>query len=212
MVQYGHPPKLSLPTAAKLLNFTATTTAGTTPLVASADAGGAPVLTASFDGLGKALVSASYDNGYWVQLKDGSYRNASKQMVPDAQKSMWSVKYVKGAFGPDAPWDQPIGQTLEIVPLQAPSAAGSTIQVRVLFEGRPVAGSTVKTIGGDHHGDGQSPAVTDAQGTATVPLGEGGPQVLSVSYRVTPSRTPTLADADAYDATFSFTTAAAKTN
>ena len=119
---------------------------------------------------------------------------------------------MKGVFGPDAPWDRRVGQALEIVPLQAPTAASSTIQVRVLFKGRPVAGSTVKTIGGDHHGDEQSPTVTDAQGTATVPLGEGGTQVQSVSYRVTPSRTPTLADADAYDATLSFTTAAAKTN
>ncbi|PZP68021.1 MAG: DUF4198 domain-containing protein, partial [Methylorubrum populi] len=39
-----------------------------------------------------------------------------------------------------------------------------------------------------------------------------GPQVLGVSHRVTPSQTPTLADADSYGATLAFTVTDPKTN
>ncbi|WP_163980742.1 DUF4198 domain-containing protein, partial [Raoultella ornithinolytica] len=77
---------------------------------------------------GDALVVAAYDNGYWVRLADGSYRNASKRMLPQADKSLWSVKFAKAALGPSAPWDRVIGQTLEIVPLEAPAAASGKIR------------------------------------------------------------------------------------
>ncbi|MDW3538399.1 hypothetical protein NQ283_29385, partial [Escherichia coli] len=50
------------------------------------------------------LLAARYDNGFWVKLPDGSYRNATRRLVPDAADSMWSVKFAKALTGSGAPW------------------------------------------------------------------------------------------------------------
>jgi nickel transport protein len=47
--------------------------------------------------------------------------------------------------------------------------------------------------------------MTDEDGAATIPITTTGPHVLAVDYKVAPSKTPELAEADLYNATFSFT-------
>ncbi|SFM05011.1 DUF4198 domain-containing protein [Methylobacterium pseudosasicola] len=212
MVQYGHPHEPEMPVASKLTSLIAYQPARTVGLTATTGTEPVPVLRAALDG--DALVAAAYDNGYWVRLTDGSYRNASKRMVPEGEKSQWSVKYAKAAIGPTAPWDRVVGQPLEIVPLEAPASAKGSIRVRVLFDGRPLSGAdVVATDGATFKSEAdQARAATDAAGEATVPLRVAGPQVLRVSHRITPSQTPTLADADTYSATFAFTVADPKTN
>ncbi len=208
-VHYGHPHEPDMPSIAKLMSLTAYDASGATPLVAKAATG-----TVWAARQGDALVAASYDNGYWVRLDDGSYRNASKRAVPQASKSLWSMKFAKTVLGPSAPWDRVVGQLLEIVPMEDPSAASGTIRVQVLFEGRPLAdASVVATDGVNFKSEAdQARAETGADGRALVPLRTAGPQVLSVSHRVRPSQTPELADADAYSATFAFTITDPKTN
>lgn len=212
LVHYGHPHEPEMPSADKLMSLSAYEPARVLPLTAKAEPGSAPVLKAAFEG--EALVAASYDNGYWVRLEDGSYRNASKRMLPEARKSLWSVKFAKAALVPSAPWDRVVGQPLEIVPLEAPAAASGKIKVKVLFEGRPLAGaSVVATDGANFKSEAdQAQAATDAEGIAVVPLRAAGPQVLGVAHRVIPSQTPALADADTYSATFAFTVTDPKTN
>ncbi|MDF2598107.1 MAG: putative ABC-type Co2+ transport system, periplasmic component [Methylobacterium brachiatum] len=212
MVQYGHPHEPEMPAARKLTGLIAYEPSRTVGLIAQAEPGAVPVLRATLSG--DALVAAAYDNGYWVRLADGSYRNASKRMVPEGEKSQWSVKYAKAAVGPTAPWDRVVGQPLEIVPLEAPNAAKGAIRVRVLFEGRPLSGAdVVATDGATFKSEAdQARAATDAAGEATVPLRAAGPQVLAVNHRVAPSQTPALADTDTYSATFAFTVADPKTN
>jgi nickel transport protein len=212
LLHYGHPHQPELPNAGKLASVIAYTPSGTIALAAKAEPGPAPTLRAALDG--DALVAASYDNGYWVRLPDAGYRNVSKRMLPGAEKSTWSGKFAKAAIGPSAPWDRVVGQPLEIVPLEAPAAAKDRLRVRVLFEGRPLAGADVTaTDGANVHGAAdQARAATDAGGIAVVPLRAAGPQVLSVSHRVAPSQTPMLADADTYAATFAFTVSDPKTN
>ncbi|CAO4195375.1 DUF4198 domain-containing protein [Methylorubrum extorquens] len=211
-ILYGHPHEPELPNVAKLMSLTAYEPSGAVTLNAKLQTGAAPVLKAAYDG--DALVVASYDNGYWVRLSDGSYRNASKRMLPQADKSLWSVKFAKAVSGPTAPWDKVVGQPLEIVPLEEPAAASGQIRVRVLFEGRPLDGaSVVATDGVNFKSEAdQARATTDADGVAVVSLRSAGPQVLGVSHRVSPSQTPALADADSYGATLAFTVTDPKTN
>lgn len=211
-VLYGHPHEPELPSAGKLMSLTAYEPSDAVVLKAKLEAGPAPALRAAHQG--DALFAAAYDNGYWVRLPDGSYRNASKRMLPQADKSLWSVKFAKAVFGPAAPWDKIVGQPLEIVPLEAPTSASGQIRVRVLFEGRPLNGaSVVATDGVNFKSDAdQARATTDAEGVAVVALRRAGPQVLGVSHRVTPSQTPALADSDSYGATLAFTVTDPKTN
>nr|WP_286134239.1 DUF4198 domain-containing protein [Methylobacterium sp. Leaf123] len=98
--------------------------------------------------------------------------------------------------------------------MEDPAAASGQIRVRVLFEGRPLDGaSVVATDGVNFKSEAdQARATTDAQGVAVVSLRSAGPQVLAVAHRVTPSQTPTLADADSYGATFAFTLTDPKSN
>lgn len=211
-VLYGHPHEPELPSAGKLMSLTAYEPSGAVTLAAQLEIGTRPALRAAHQG--DALFAAAYDNGYWVRLPDGSYRNASKRMLPQADKSLWSVKFAKAVQGPGAPWQTVVGQPLEIVPLEEPAAASGRIRVRVLFEGRPLGGASVVATDGvsfKSEAD-QARARTDAEGVAVVPLRGAGPQVLGVAHRVTPSQTPTLADADSYGATLAFTVTDPKTN
>ena len=211
-VLYGHPHEPELPSAGKLMSLTAYEPSGTLALRAKLETGPTPALRAVHQG--DALFAASYDNGYWVRLPDGTYRNASKRMLPQADKSLWSVKFAKAVSGSTAPWDRVVGQPLEIVPLEAPAAASSQIRVRVLFEGRPLGGaSVVATDGVNFKSEADQARVrTNVEGVAVVPLRSAGPQVLSVSHRMIPSQTPDLSDSDSYGATFAFTVTDPKTN
>lgn len=213
-VHYGHPDEPSLPSAAKLVSLTAIGRDGSRALTATPAADGSPVLSAPLRQPEAQLVAASYDNGYWVRLGDGSYRNASRRLVPEGAKSQWSMKFAKAVLGAEAPYDRVVGHALEIVPLENPGAAKGAIRVRVLFEGRPVVGGLVTVADGakvEREAD-LARARTDTEGVATVPLKQAGPQILSVGRKVTPSATPDLAETDAYAATLSFTVLDPKTN
>lgn len=71
----------------------------------------------------------------------------------------------------DADWQhlQPVGLTLEIIPLKAPMA-GATASFRVLYEGEPLAGTTLIGLS-QRHPDRHIKAVTDAAGIARLQLG-----------------------------------------
>jgi hypothetical protein len=69
------------------------------------------------------------------------------------------------------------GMRLDIVPQKNPLdlKAGEALPVRVLFDGKPLAGAQIEA---DH----EKVAVTDKDGTARVPLGKGR-QLLTVERR-----------------------------
>ncbi|MDF9789668.1 putative GH25 family protein [Methylorubrum extorquens] len=92
-ILYGHPHEPELPSAGKLMSLTAYEPSGAVALNAKLQTGAMPALKAAHQG--DALFAAAYDNGYWVRLSDGGYRNASKRMLPQADKSLWSVKFAK---------------------------------------------------------------------------------------------------------------------
>lgn len=210
VVNYGHPGDRPPPLADKVLEIEAITRDGKTSLIgklAPAVVDDTFVLTAPDTG-GAELLAARYDNGFWVQTADGSYRNSSKLMYPDARKGMWSVKFAKAITGRDAPWSKVLGHELELVPLSDPAAAapGQMLRVKVLFRGRPLAGVLVE------RGDGVTAMAendipkfrSDATGIVAIPLVKAGPHLLAIDHEVKPARLRQLADSDLYNATLAF--------
>jgi uncharacterized GH25 family protein len=160
------------------------------------------------DGEGIALVAARYDNGFWIKTAHG-YRNTNSRHV-QGEESLSSLKYAKalvrtGDRGSDL-FHTVVGHRLELVPLDDPFllSAGSTLRIRVFFDGTPLAGAEVEA------GDGVTPRAdtdiprfkTDAQGVASIPL-RGGPQLFAVDHTVS-SPDPDLAVSELHNATLAF--------
>lgn len=110
---------------------------------------------------------------------------------------------------------RPLGLPLEIIPLAAPGAS-ATLRVRVLFEGRPLAGArlrawrqpmgpgkrTLDPAGRDSVAAAWS-GRTDDRGEARVPVAEAGEWLLSTVHMV-PSRDRSVADWESTWASLTF--------
>lgn len=212
VVNHGHPGDRIPPEADKVIELDAATAAGKTALVGMLKPGassGFPVLTAMApQPTAPTLYAARYDNGFWVKLPDGTYRNTNKRWASAATDSLWSMKFAKLITGAKAPWSTVVGHELELVPLTDPVATepGESLQIRVLFRGAPLADAKVE------RGDGRTAMAedaiprftTDKDGVATIPIEQAGPQLLVVDHRVTPPSVPELSAADLYNATLAF--------
>jgi uncharacterized GH25 family protein len=157
---------------------------------------------------GHVLFASRYDNGYRIKTAEGIYRNAARRLAPDAVESVWSSKFAKAITGSDAPCQTALGHDLEIVPLSDPDAVkvGQSLRLRVLFQGKPLAGAEVE------RGDGTTVVAekdiprftTDAEGVASVPILRADPHLLVIDHTVKPSATADQANADLYNATLWF--------
>jgi uncharacterized GH25 family protein len=116
---------------------------------------------------------------------------------------------------------RPVGLPLEIVPLAAPGAAAS-LGVRVLYEGRPLAGALVRARRQPLGSGGRSLAPaerdsaaiawsgrTDAHGEARAQVGKPGEWMISVVHMI-PSRDRSAADWESTWASLSFARAGAE--
>ncbi len=212
IVNYGHPHDRPPALADKIVEFAALTGEERVDLMGgithkqTADA--IVVESRGFNDRRHSLVAVSYDNGYWVKAPSGSYRNATVRSVPDAEDSLWSVKFAKAITGRGAPWATILGTPLEIVPLSDPASAkpGDSLRVRVLFQGRPLANIAVeRTDGVTLIREEDIPRfMTDSDGVASVPNVGTGPHLLAIDYKVSPSGTAALAKTDLYNATLTF--------
>jgi hypothetical protein len=107
---------------------------------------------------------------------------------------------------------QPLGHTLELVPLGNPAAAkvGDSLAVQVLFRGKPYVEDRVELVAehvaGAYLGKaGKWTGETDRQGRATIPLGLPGPwQVLVTVLDTPPAGLKGKADVVRYRATLVF--------
>jgi len=159
---------------------------------------------------GTWLLAARYDNGYWVKTEYG-YRNTSKREIPGALDSLHSMKYAKALVIQQAPsadaFALVLGHRLELVPVDDPFkvSVGGVLRVRVLYEGKPLAGVDVEI------GDGVTPQKeknipryrTNGEGIAEVPIRKPGLQLIVVDHTA-PSRHPDLAAKELMAATLSF--------
>jgi nickel transport protein len=215
LINYGHPNDRPPSAADKVLDLVAVGSNGNISLLA----GLAPALvngiyvveSRPFTDDGHVLLGARYDNGFWIKTAEGLYRNATRRLAPGATDSLWSSKFAKALTGPQAPWQMVLGHDLEIVPLSDPAAVkpGQDLRLRVLFQGKPLAGAEVE------RGDGTTPVAekdiprfpTDAEGVASVPITNSGPHLLVIDHTVKPSATPDQADSDLFTATLWFNVA-----
>lgn len=149
-------------------------------------------------------VSAVLQNGIWSKTADGEWHKKGRDEVPDAKISEKTIKYAVHIVGPlSAPLPSLPTQTLQIVPVDAtlPEMLGQPLKLRVLFQGKPVAGARVLTdLVNDP--DGQ-PVKTAADGSVTIKVRNQGLNVVTAIFDG-PSDEPAKADKIEHLATLSF--------
>jgi uncharacterized GH25 family protein len=150
-----------------------------------------------------AMLGATLDNGYFSQQADGKWKKTPKSATPNVKKS---GRYYKSAIHQTrdlARAVQPLAdQPLQIMPVESrlPLKKGESMALRVLFNGKPLAGLKLATdfVNDPDH---QS-AVTDAQGMVTIKVPNQGLNVIYATHEV-PATTED-ADIVQHAATFSF--------
>jgi nickel transport protein len=115
-----------------------------------------------------AMLLVEFDNGFYTKI-DGKSVQMSKRDAPAGSVTNHPVKSGK-TIVQWMPWmTEAVGQRLEVVPINASAAptAGSKFQVRVLLDGKPIAGLMVE------NNSNETGPKTDAQGLATLTLVKG---------------------------------------
>lgn len=149
-------------------------------------------------------VSAVLHNGIWSRTPDGEWVKKGRDEVPNAKLSEKTIKYavhIVGALSTPLP---PLPtQTLQVVPVEAtlPAMLGQPLKLRVLFQGKPIAGARVLTDFVNDP-DGQ-PVKSAADGSVTIKVRNQGLNVVTAIFDG-PSDEPAKADKIEHLATLSF--------
>jgi hypothetical protein len=137
-----------------------------------------------------AVLAAVLDNGTWSKTPDGKWHKKGKDEVPNAVVAERTIKY---AVHLRAAVNAPIGalphQTLEIVPVEAklPALLGQPIKLRVLYQGKPVAGA--KVLHDWLNDPDGAPVLSGADGTVTLNVRNQGLNVIVAIFE-SPSDQP----------------------
>jgi hypothetical protein len=159
-------------------------------------------------------VTAVLDNGIWSKDKNGDYHQMGLDQMPDAVVSEHTYKYAVHLVGLS---DRPANfkgtidaripvmpdQRLQIIPVDGviPGDMGKPMTVKVLFDGKPMAGIEVDS---DFVNDpDQKGAKTDANGLVTITVRNQGLNVVTATYRA-PGSEPKLYKEEEHFATLSF--------
>lgn len=133
-----------------------------------------------------SVVAAVLFNGIWSKRPDGEWLKKGRDEVPDATVSEKNYKYAVSISGPLLKPLGPLpGQTLQILPVgEIPALYDSPLTVRVLYQGKPVAGAQVLR---DYVTDPDAtPLETGADGTATFRVRNQGQNVITAIYKSEP--------------------------
>ncbi len=126
-----------------------------------------------------SLLTAVLDNGTWSKTADGKWHKKGMDEVPGAVHSEHTYKYTIHIRGPlSAPIGPLPGQVLQLVPVAAtlPPLLGQPITLRVLYQGKPVAGARVMhDFLNDPDG---APVLSGADGTVTLKVRNQGLNVM----------------------------------
>ncbi|APG83790.1 DUF4198 domain-containing protein [Sinorhizobium americanum] len=150
-----------------------------------------------------ALIALEFDNGYWSEDADGKWLNKPKSEVPGARRATRTIKNSIAVIHAHDRLPAFPSQPLQILPLDNPIGLepGEKYRIRVLFEGKPLAGKEVML---DYVGLPELvSAKTDAKGETEVTLRNAGLNVLAVSHDV-PLEDSRAADETGYTATLTF--------
>lgn len=104
-----------------------------------------PLVTVNIDNQ-PAIVAAVMDYGMWSKTPDGKWHNKGYDEVPNAVVSEKNYKYgvhIRRDLGKAMPMLP--AQTLQIIPMKGklPAKMGEAIKLKVVFQGKPVAGARV---------------------------------------------------------------------
>lgn len=124
-----------------------------------------------------AVLYVLTSSGYWTKTPAGT-KNVRKAEVVTPLGSWQSFESVKHVAQWGAGGGKPLGTALEIVPTDNPLALndGDKLGVRVLADGRPVAGAVVTY-------DGKPRGETGPDGTVNIRVKHGGLQLIQASTR-----------------------------
>lgn len=142
-----------------------------------------------------ATVTVLFDGGYGVKTTDG-WKKMTKRKAQGKftiVQAFKSRKYAKALLTRCETFSKPLGLSFEIVPEKDPFAIkpGETLPIKVLLDGKPLAGATIKSGDADRSKDKEKPK-TDKDGKARVPIAKAGPQLIVAKYK-----TPLKGDPDA---------------
>jgi nickel transport protein len=125
-----------------------------------------------------AALTGFYDNGFWVEYSDGTYENITTEQAEaiNYENVTNYLKYGKALYSWSEAVATPFGLPLEIMPLTNPLDvnAGDSLSVQVLYNGTLINDPTVEYLGEE--------ISVDVNGIASIPVGEGGLQVIEASY------------------------------
>lgn len=130
---------------------------------------------------GSYLVTAEYRPTFWSKNKAG-WKQADLQAMPDADYCEQTRMYGKNIVNVGhesagtAVITRPIGQSLEIVPLDNPAniRVGDKFKVKVLYKGEPLAGATLTaTFDGFDTSDRSQSHKTEAQAFSDTVAADG---------------------------------------
>ncbi|MBI2306273.1 MAG: DUF4198 domain-containing protein [Rhodocyclales bacterium] len=151
-----------------------------------------------------AVVTATMDNGFWSRQPSGQWVAKPRDEVPGATAAGRYLKYATHlAVLPDTEVGPAPGQAFQIVPVGAgfPRQKGQPLTVRVLYDGKPLAGARVWP---DAVTDPDAvPLSTGADGTATLAVRNQGLNVVKAEH-VSGSDDPARSDKTEHVATLSF--------
>jgi uncharacterized GH25 family protein len=122
-------------------------------------------------------------------------RLAKEDQKPGRERYGRYLKCLVQSGAADEGWKRACGHRLEIVPLSDPCAAkpGGTLEVRVLFEGKPLAKVSLFALRRDGEKVHKQKLTTGADGTAEVKVGQAGVWLLRLVHM---RRCPDPAEAD----------------
>lgn len=141
-----------------------------------------PLVTVNTDNQ-PAIVTAVMDYGMWSRTPDGKWHNKGYDEVPNAVISEKNWKYgvhLRRELGKPVP--VLADQRLQIVPLKAPLPVklGTPMKVKVLFEGKPVAGARILA---DFVNDPDAkPLKTGKDGIVTIKVRNQGLNVIGATF------------------------------
>jgi len=130
-----------------------------------------------------AVIASSLDNGYYTQKADKTWVNEGRSKVADAVSSGNYWKYNLAILQSGAKIPKNLSELkLAVIPETDPTVlkAGDTLPVRVLLDGKPLAG--VKITEDYRNMDHQASYETDSNGRAKVVVRNRGLNVIAASY------------------------------
>jgi nickel transport protein len=141
-----------------------------------------PLLLVDSEGETSA-VAAVLDNGIWSRTPEGEWVKKGRDEVKNATLSEKTIKYAVHINGPLSTALPTLERhTLQVVPVEPtlPALLGQPLKLRVLFQGKPVAGARVlHDFVNDPDG---KPAKTAADGTVTIKVRNQGLNVVTAIF------------------------------